>query len=316
MMPPLVCLLAALGAAGSTPTAQGTLRPGDHHFSLRHGGRARSYHVHVPRRLTRPAPVVLAFHGGGGHATQFKESAGLDAVSDREGFVAVYPDGTGPIRGRLLTWNAGGCCGYAMDHAVDDVGFVRALVDDLGRRIRLDRSRVYATGHSNGGMMSYRLAVEAAGLVAAIVPVGGSLVAGGFAPSRPVPVLHIHSVDDPRALYAGGEGPPFPGTNRRSMHTSVVETLKQWAAFNGCPAEPRTLRTVDAAPGSASAGHSAWLLEWGPCTSGEVVRHWRLVGPGHGWPGATGAAMERIIGPRTDVISAAEEAWNFMKEHH
>lgn len=314
---PLLFLMAATGAAPGRPPLSSVplqrLGPGNHTIHLRHAERNRTYHVHVPRQATRPAPVVLAFHGGGGHGLQFKRSAGLDAVSEREGFIAVYPDGTGPRRDRLLTWNAGGCCGYAAEHRVDDVGFVRALVDDLAKRIDIDRTRIHATGHSNGGMMSYRLAVDASDLVASIVPVGGSMVTE-FHPTRPIPVLHIHSVDDPRALYQGGEGPPFPGTNHRSLHQSVERTLGTWIGFNGCHEVPRTLRTLVGEQNTRGAGHTAELLEWGPCSSGTVVRHWKLTGPGHGWPGATGRSRARIIGPPTDIINAAEEAWHFMAE--
>jgi len=93
----------------------------------------------------------------------------MDATADREGFVAVYPNGTG--RGtRALTWNAGGCCAYAERNNIDDVGFTKALLDDLTSRVHIDRTRVYATGISNGGMMAFRLAVEASDRIAAIAP--------------------------------------------------------------------------------------------------------------------------------------------------
>ena len=74
--------------------------------------------------------MVFAFHGGGGEAEGFKRYAGLDAVADREGLLVVYPNGTGILLRRLLTWNAGDCCGYAMNQRVDDVGFAIAALDD------------------------------------------------------------------------------------------------------------------------------------------------------------------------------------------
>lgn len=304
-------LLAAVLLAATHAVPQG-MPAGDHQFGILFGGRTRSYLVHVPLTSRGALPVVLAFHGGGGNARQFQESAGLDRVADREGFLVVYPNGTGPLSGHLLTWNAGSCCGSAARDQVDDVGFVRALLADLAQRTPIDRQRIYATGHSNGGMMSYRLAVEAPDLVAAVVPVSGAMVVMRPGPSRPVPVLHIHSVDDPRALYEGGLGPPFPGTNQRSMHTSVTNTLRQWTTLNGCPNEPREERRVNGRPGHAGAGHTATLLVWGPCASGAEVAHWRLTGAGHAWPGAAPSRMERYIGPSTDVIAAAEEAWRFM----
>lgn len=289
------------------------LSPGNHEFTLRHGGRARSYLVHVPPRVASPAPVMLAFHGGGGHAANFQSYAELDGVADRERFLVVYPNGTGPLRGRLLTWNAGdGCCGYASQNQVDDIGFAIAVVDDLERRIRIDRERIYATGHSNGAILSHRLAAEHPEVVAAIVPVAGSLDLTRFAPSRPVPVLQIHSVDDPRALYDGGLGPPFPGTRSRVFHQPVQAGLDRWIAADGCTTRPDTAEVRRGRPGTTSAGHTATLLVWRGCRDGVEVRHWKLTGAGHGWPGTIAPpGGENLVGPRTDLVRAAEEAWAF-----
>jgi polyhydroxybutyrate depolymerase len=289
------------------------LSAGDHTFTIRHGGRNRSYIVHVPRSLRDPAPVLLAFHGGGGNALQFKRSAEIDAVSDRNGFIAVYPNGTGPLPARLLTWNAGdGCCGYALNNDVDDVGFSAAVVDDLAARISIDRQRVYATGHSNGGMMSHRIGAERADLVAAIAPVAGALDLTRISHVVQVPVLHIHSVDDPRALYDGGLGPPFPGTDNRVQHKGVMAGINLWIAANGCAtgADTSEVRT-----GSARTGQTvqtAILLVWRPCRGGAEVAHWRLTGSGHGWPGNTPAAGGALVGPQTTLIIAAEEVWRFV----
>ena len=203
--------------------------------------------MHLPPRFAErgPLPVLLAFHGGGGSAQGFQKYAGLDAVADREGFVVVYPDGSGRLGRRLLTWNAGGCCGSAREDRVDDVGFTIRLLGDLARDLPLDRTRVYATGHSNGAMMAYRLAAEAAERIAAIAPVAGAMQLASFAPARPMPVLHVHSVDDPRALYLGGLGPPFPFTRTRVEHNAVEAELARWAALDGMRGR--------AAPSSSSA---------------------------------------------------------------
>ena len=123
----------------------------------------------------------------------------------------------GRLSGRLLTWNAGTCCAYSVINKVDDVGFVRALIDKLAEKFPIDRRRIYATGMSNGGMMAHRLAAEARDIVAAVAPVAGGMVLPVIKTARAVPVLHIHSVDDPRALYTGGLGPPFPLTNKPSV---------------------------------------------------------------------------------------------------
>ncbi|MGZ7078629.1 MAG: alpha/beta hydrolase family esterase, partial [Thermoanaerobaculia bacterium] len=213
--------------------ALAALAPGDHTFVVKHGGLERSYIVHVPPGASAPLPLVIAFHGGGSNAAAQEQYSQMDPVADRERFLVMYPNGTG--RGRMLVWNAGTCCGAAPARQIDDVGFVRAAVDDLSRRTPVDRSRIYATGMSNGSMMSYRMAAEASDLVAAVAPVAGSMVLVRFRPELPVPVIHFHSVDDPRALYNGGLGPPFPMTNMRVLHPPVEEQLAKWIAFDGCP---------------------------------------------------------------------------------
>lgn len=291
---------------------------GDHTVSLRYDGRVRTYIVHVPRAAAsgRALPVVLAFHGGGGEAEGFKEYAGLDAVAEREGFVVAYPNGTGPLRRRLLTWNAGECCGYAMNQGVDDVGFAMAVLDDLSRKTAIDPRRVYATGHSNGGMMAHRLGAERADRIAAIAPVAGAYDLDRFAPARPVGVLHIHSVDDPRALYGGGLGPAFPGTSVRSSHRPVMEGLERWRRHNGCAAEPRSLETRKGNAASGSANQTGTLLVWEGCAAGGSVAHWKLTGVGHGWPGNKAAARrEGLIGPSTTIVIASEEIWKFFAMH-
>jgi polyhydroxybutyrate depolymerase len=236
----------------------------------------------------------------------------MDALADEEGFLAVYPDGTGRFGERLLTWNAGGCCGYAQDQGVDDVGFVRALIDNLASVAPVDRSRIYATGLSNGAMMAYRLAVEAGDMIAAVAPVAGAMKLDTFAPSRPMPILHIHSVDDPRALYFGGTGPPFPLTNRRVDHEPVDSVLSTWAAFDGCPSEPLLSRRLSGESGTPDEGQAASLWVYGPCRDGVEVDLWKLEGPGHVWPGGTPDYLTPILGMSTSIIDANREIWGFL----
>jgi polyhydroxybutyrate depolymerase len=300
--------------AARAPAAR--LAAGDHTFRLQHGGRNREYIVHMPRGADaqKAMPILLAFHGGGGEAEQYKQSAGLDAVSEREKFVVVYPYGVGALPRRLLTWNAGECCGAAMNRNADDVGFAIAVLDDVIRRTSIDQTRVYATGHSNGGMMAYRLAAERADRIVAIAPVAGAYNLGTFAPARPVAVLDIHSVSDPRALYNGGMGPPFPGTTVRSSHRPVMEGIGRWTRYNKC-GDSTITETRTGQAGTNNAGQTAMLITWRRCASGGDVAHWKLSGVGHGWPGdSSAAARERIIGKPTSLISAAEEVWKFVSK--
>jgi len=291
---------------------QPRLAAGNHVLELQYEGLLRRYIVHVPQRASGHAvPVMLALHGGGGSGAQFQRENRLDPVADREGFLAVYPDGTGPLSGRLLTWNSGvHCCGWARKHAVDDSGFLIAVLDDLGGRTLIDPRRIYVTGHSNGAMMAYRLASEHADRVAAIVAVGGAMDVAEFTPVRPVAVLDIHSVDDPRALYAGGLGPAFPGTNQRVDHQPVERGLALWAANNGCDATPQIRNTLDG--DDRNPGQTATRLDYLNCRPEGDVEQLRLAGVGHGWPGVkAGWLRRRIIGPGTTLVNASEEAWAF-----
>jgi len=302
------CLAGAAGAA--------TLAPGDHEFTLTHGELHRSYLVRMPPAVAsgKPLPVVLNFHGGGAHAREQKRYSRMDEIADREGFVAVYPNGSSGIGGWLLTWNAGVCCGGAAAGGVDDVGFAIALLDDLARRAVLDPERIYATGLSNGSMMAYRLAAEAAHRIAAVAGVAGAMTLHRFAPALPVPVMHIHSVDDRRALYDGGLGLAFPLTNTRVLHESVDAMLKKWIAHNGCPAQPHVSDTVHGRTG-ADAAHTATRYGYAPCRGGTEVVLWRLTGAAHVWPGGLQDYLPRLLGPATTVIDANDEMWRFISRY-
>jgi polyhydroxybutyrate depolymerase len=260
----------------------------------------------------RQVAVVVNFHGGGSNAIGEERFSQMDRAAVRHGFVVVYPNGTGVFRGSLLTWNAGTCCGYARAHDVDDVGFTLAVVDDLARRLPVNRREIFATGMSNGAMMAHRLAVGASDRIAAIAPVAGGLVTTSFQPSRPVPILEIHSVDDPRALFNGGLGPPFPGTSSRVLHPSIPKVVARWASFDGCPTSPRAGATI------TRNKQTATRLTYAPCRTGAEVVLWRLTGVGHVWPGGQQHLshwVQNVLGPATTVIDANELMWRFFERH-
>ncbi len=283
------------------------LPAGDHAITFGRGTQSRAYLLHVPAKLGPQPPLVLNFHAGGSNASQHQKLTGMDAVADREGFLIVYPEGTGVLEGQLQTWNAGGCCGGAVRDNVDDVGFVRRLLEDLSRRQAYDPARVYATGFDNGAMMSYRLAAALSDRIAAIAPVAGTIAVEHFPTVRAVPVLHIHSADDPSAPYAGGRGAALPMTTQRITHLGVEAGLAEWAKANGCatPLEQREKKEAQ--------GHTATLFAYPKCRA-EVLL-WKLTGAGHVWPGGERENVPKPLGAGTAVIDANAEALKFFSGH-
>jgi polyhydroxybutyrate depolymerase len=193
------------------------MRPSDLYFSwwLRPGnvrtlivdGLRRSYVVHTPKGhdLAKPLPVVLALHGATMNGPMMAWFSDLNRKSDKVGFLAVYPNGTG-TRSSFF-WNGGNRCGAAMENKVDDVAFVNALLDDLMRAFPVDARRVYATGMSNGAVMTYRLAAELSDRIAAVAPVAGSVGTEAVQPRRPLSVLHFHGTRD-EFIPFGRNSPP------------------------------------------------------------------------------------------------------------
>ena len=195
-------LLAALAMSCVAAAAE----PIERH--VRVAGIERSYLVDLPPGYDgqRALPAVLVFHGGGGAALSARTQTRMSEKGRAGGFIAVYPQGSGILATRLLTWNAITCCGYAMQHRIDESAFVAALLDDLQANYAIDRGRVYATGISNGGMMAYLVACTLADRFAAVAVVSGELTLADCRPARPVSVLVIHGTADQYLPYDGGVG--------------------------------------------------------------------------------------------------------------
>lgn len=291
-----------------------TASPGDYAYSVTYKGQARSYLVHAPPQAAgaTPLPVVINFHGAGGNAEVQRTYSRMDSAADRDGYIAVYPNGSGGLGNRFLTWNAGACCGVAAAKRADDVGFVLAMLDDLARRLPVDGQRVYATGLSNGAMMAYRLAAEAPERIAAVAGVAGTMSLERFAPAMAVPVMHIHSVDDHLALYGGGLGPALLYADTRAFHQSVEAMIGKWTVHNGCPAEPDVSAPVRGTPRSPGEAHTAVRYTHAPCRDGSEVVLWKLTGAGHVWPGGVPDYLPMLLGQGTRVIDANAELWRFF----
>jgi dienelactone hydrolase len=207
---------------------------------LVHDGYKHRYIVHVSSAYDPeiPVPLVLNFHDVFGKAETQRKLSGMNATADKYGFIVVYPEG---IKG---TWNAGQCCGFAEWQNLDDVGFVRELIETLQRKYSIDKQRIYATGFGDGAMLCYRLACELPDRFAAIGPVGGGMGGDGPLPSRPVAILHIHGV----SLGGPAAGPRAAAASRRSR----VPPSRQR------PASPTTLCPRSTTPRSPPSSWVRW----------------------------------------------------------
>jgi polyhydroxybutyrate depolymerase len=300
-------MFSAITMLGLAVSAAQPLEPGDHTRSVEVGKLKRSYLVHVPARYdrARPTPVVLAFHGGGSNPEQMVRFCGLNGKADEAGFIVVYPSGTGRLEG-ALTWNAGNCCAYAMFQQVDDVGFVRSLLDDLARAANVDANRIYATGMSNGGMICYRLAAELSERIAAIAPVSGPMGTETCSPKRPVSVIHFHGTDDQFAPFQGGVGSrSSTGTN----FYSVEHSIRAWIKANGCPEKPVVVQL----PKTLDDGTSVERQTYGPGKDASEVVLIKIEGGGHTWPGREPRLA--FLGRSTKNISANDALWDFFQKH-
>jgi polyhydroxybutyrate depolymerase len=283
---------------------------GNRRYKLKYQNLTRYYFVHIPPQKQTRYALVINLHGGGGHGRGQEEFSNMDKTADKYGFYVVYPNGTGKLHDRMLTWNAGSCCGYAQEHHIDDVGFIAKLLDTVIKQYPIDPQRVYVTGMSNGAMMAYYLAENLPDRIAAIAPVAGARMPVTSKSHKPMPVLHIHSIDDPRAIYQGGLGPNFPGTNQRVMHPNIDSVLAAWARIDGC--SPQRKLVDQRSYNNGKKAHHAREYVYQDCKLAPVIL-WQLEKSGHVWPGGRQNYMERVLGQSTKVIDANEVMWQFFQ---
>jgi polyhydroxybutyrate depolymerase len=290
-----------------TLAAGESLEPGDHRRELMVDGRTRNYLVHVPKIDSPPAnwPVVLVYHGGGSNSEVMIRFCGMNEKADEAGFISVYPSGTGRLP-RVLTYNGGNCCGRAIVDKVDDIAFTRAVLDDLEKVVVVDKKRVFATGMSNGAIMSYRVASELADRIAAIAPVAGPMGTEACSPSQPVPVCHFHGIDDAFAPYKGGNG---TRSRTRTEFYSVDHSIQAWVKANGCDTTPKT----EELPKQVEDGTSVTRTTYSRGKGGSEVVLYTIRGMGHTWPGRDSRA--RFLGATTKNVSANDVMWEFFKRH-
>lgn len=254
------------GSSGGAATCpSNALKPGDSDQVVKVGSLNRTYVLHLPTGYTgtKPLPLIVDFHPLGGTGANQERSNGWKAKADSVGIIMAYPDSYNSNN----SWNAGMCCQDAQQNKIDDVGFTRAMIQQIEGIACVDTKRIYVTGCSNGGGMSYKVACDLADVIAAAAPVDFRCVYGGSTsspscegckPARPISITHFDNTGDTALVPYKGGMTSFPadcppgGSCTGMGFPSAEDNFKTWQGFDKCT-------------GSASAlsGHST-------CTSNST----------------------------------------------
>lgn len=272
-------------------------------------GRKRVFFVHRPDGLSAPAPLLFQLHGGNGTAPRRAQQTGLNEIADRERFIAIYP------QGENYGWNDGRFpLGLVSSQGkADDVAFFNAMFDALTSSGEGDPARVYVSGGSNGGMMTYRLVCEVGHRIAAAVVMVANLpelVAPNCNPPRAVPLLIMNGTSDPLMPFEGGV---VAMREENGRVISTMDTVEFWRKANGCAGKALQTQMPNRDPDD---GMTTDMFHWAPCASGGELLFFRMNGAGHGLPGRSRnkiAEAERLGGKSSNDFDSSEETWTFLE---
>lgn len=271
--------------------------------TLHYGGRTREYWLHVPKAYdgVKPTPLVVVLHGGLGTAVGAEPFTGFSPIADRKGFVVVYPQGVDK------SWNDGrpDANTTASKEQIDDVGFIEAMVKAISDTAHIDPHRIFATGISNGAIMSFHLAQKSA-IFAAVAPVAGCISvddADNFHPAHAVSVLLINGDADPLVPYQGGK------IGRGGMVISAEANVHKWLTADNITDPPAVTALPDT---DTTDGCTAERLDYPPAPTGARVSFITVHHGGHTWPGGKQYLPKLLIGRLCRDFSASEVIWKFF----
>jgi polyhydroxybutyrate depolymerase len=273
----------------------------EHH--IRVNGTDRLYFLHIPKSLPsgKAAPLILVFHGGGGHAVNMPKFTQFDPLADQEGFFVAYPDSFNK------SWNDGRGLSPA-----DDVGFVRVLIEQLQHSYKIDHKRIYAAGISNGGFFSIRLACDLSHKIAAVAAVAATMpepLVPECKPSAPVSVMFIHGTKDPLVHINGG---PIGVRRDRGSAVSLREAAEFWR--NRDRTSPNSVAEEVSQPARDSTQVHREI--YGGGRDGTEVIVYIIEGGGHTWPGGSQYLPVFLVGKVSHKLDATQAIWDFFKQHH
>jgi len=262
-------------------------------------GRNRFYKTHLPigYDFSKTYPVVFVFHGGLGNPDLTERLTGFSTKADEEGFIVVYPYGTGSFDKKLLTWNTWDCCGYADKKNINDVDFIKAVIAEIKLKYSIDDKRIYAAGLSNGGMMCYLIASELSELFAAVAPVAGAMFdTTSSNPKSEVSMIIFNSADDLHVPYNGGVGEEsLVDVDYLPVETTVNLWANKYNAFLMSKSES-----------------AAFIKTNYKNNNGTEIVLYKMLSGGHSWPG--GEKIRRFADNPVKNVSATDLIWEFFKD--
>jgi polyhydroxybutyrate depolymerase len=281
-----------------------TFGPGEYTREIESDGRTRKYTLTVPTSYnpSSPTPLVMVYHGGGGTMNYSQKEYGWDQMAEEKGIIVASMNGTSALPGDVLsTWNAGSCCGYARDKNIDDVAYIRVALKDIQANFNVEDGAVFATGFSNGGMLSHRLACEASDVIDAVAALAGTVGVTTCAPAREIPVMHIHAIDDTHVLFNGGAGKDsFNDLSQVTEFVSVPDTAQFWIDTYG----------LDATPERIYDNKGAYCDRYTGSTQGGSFTLCVTPDGGHSWPGADSPSHGGAI--PSETLDGNEVIWEFF----
>ena len=261
--------------------------------SMIHNGIQRDYILYIPAIYdgSTDVPLVLNFHGYGSNANEQMFYGDFRDIADTEGFLLVHPQGT--IINGDQQWNVGF---LGNGNTTDDVGFTEALIDELANLYTINLDRVYATGMSNGGFMSFLLACQLSEKIAAVASVTGSMTPDTYDAcnaQQPTPILQIHGTGDSNVLYNGD-----------TWTRSIEDVISYWVNYNNCETSPTTTALTDI---NRLDGSTVEHIIYSGGDNGVTTEHMKIIGGGHTWP----SSAITLPGTNQD-INASMEIWHFF----
>ncbi len=280
---------------------------------IRVGDLERTFYLFEPKRLTRnkKVPLLFVFHGGGGNPLSMDRRLGFTKLARKEKFIVVYPAGVGG------NWNDGRETKATQAHRekINDVGFVRAIIDNLSEEYPVDQDRIFATGPSNGGIFSHYVGANLSGKFAAIAPVIGGIADPfykRFNPGEPVSVFIIQGADDKITPYDGQGEIGFGRRKNRGKIISTDAAIALWTRQNEIKTQPiaGSLPDID-----SNDGCTVETYLWKNGKNNTSVKLFKLNGGGHTWAGGAQYLPKRLVGNVCRDFNATNVIWDFFKAH-